>query len=371
MAKAKKLPSGQWRAQAYSHTEYVLDKEGNPLLDKNGKSKQKIIRVSFTADSKKEAELMAAQFAISKAEEKPAKEESITFGIALDEYIKNKESILSPSTICEYKRARKINFKILEPILINEITQEDIQKHINIFSASHSPKSTRDNHGLISAIMRMYRPNFALNTTLPARTRTNLYIPTDNDIIKIMNQVKDTDMEIPVLLAAFGPMRRGEICALKSDSIKDTTVHVHRNMVKNDKKQWVIKQPKSYAGNRFIEFPQFVIDKLAGIEGSITNLNPNMITSRFNHVIIRAGVSHFRFHDLRHYCASILHALGMPDAYIMDRGGWGNDGVLKNVYRHVLEDKQKEVNKKANQYFNNFSMETSHETSHENQKSSI
>ena len=47
---------------------------------------------------------------------------------------------------------------------------------------------------------------------------------------------------------------------------------------------------------------------------------------------------YMRFHALRHYCASQLHALGMPDAYIMERGGWESDGVLKGIYRHTLSD---------------------------------
>lgn len=65
----------------------------------------------------------------------------------------------------------------------------------------------------------------------------------------------------------------------------------------------------------------------------------------------RAGVEHFRFHNLRHYSASIQHTLGSPDAYIMQRVGWGNDAVLNNVYRHALEDQEKEVNSKINDYF--------------------
>lgn len=35
----------------------------------------------------------------------------------------------------------------------------------------------------------------------------------------------------------------------------------------------------------------------------------------------------------------------------MQRGGWGNDSVLKQVYRHALEDKQREMNVVANDYF--------------------
>ncbi|WP_278145207.1 hypothetical protein [Lacrimispora saccharolytica] len=32
----------------------------------------------------------------------------------------------------------------------------------------------------------------------------------------------------------------------------------------------------------------------------------------------------------------------------MSRGGWGNDGVLKNVYRHAMTGKAQEMNQIAN-----------------------
>ena len=53
MAKANQLPSGKWRTRVYSHTEIV-----------NGKEKR--IYESFTADTKKESEFMAAKFAMDK-----------------------------------------------------------------------------------------------------------------------------------------------------------------------------------------------------------------------------------------------------------------------------------------------------------------
>lgn len=85
----------------------------------------------------------------------------------------------------------------------------------------------------------------------------------------------------------------------------------------------------------------------------IVNLLPFQISNHFDRVLKKADLPHFRFHDLRHYSASIQHALGIPDAYIMQRGGWGNDGVLKEVYRHVMEEKTAEMNRKANDHFSN------------------
>ena len=115
---------------------------------------------------------------------------------------------------------------------------------------------------------------------------------------------------------------------VEASDISGNVAHVNKAMVLNKENKWVVKAPKSYAGDRFICFPDFVIQKL-NKNGRITELNPSMITDRFKDILERAGIPHFRFHDLRHYCASVQHALGVPDAYIMQRGGWGNDRVLK------------------------------------------
>lgn len=333
MAKAKKLPSGNWRVQIFDYT------------DTDGKRHYK----SFTASSKKEAEYLASEYALNKKDKKSAK--NISFGDALDNYITLREPVLSPRTIMDYKRIREHDLQELMPLNIYKMNQEQIQIAINNDAKIHSPKTVRNNHGLVSAVLKMYRPDFALNTVLPKKIRPNLYIPSDYDVRRLMEYVKDTEMELPILLAAFGPMRRGEICALDTDHITGNTVHVEKNMVCTIDNQWTIKQPKSYAGDRFIKYPDFVADKWIGINGKITTLTPDCITTRFARILRRAGIQHFRFHDLRHYCASIQHALGIPDAYIMERGGWSSDGVLKSVYRHAMSDKTKDMDQKANDHF--------------------
>lgn len=346
MPTAKKLPSGSWRCQVFSHYELVKLPDGT--------TKKKRIYKSFTSDDptrdgKKQAELAAVQYAADK--KRPKNGNTMTFGEALDDYIAKRTSVLSPRTIMDYKRTRKNDAQSLMGIKICDIRQEDIQEAINIESQKHSPKTVRNTHGLISAVIKQYRPDMALNTALPKKVRPNIYVPSDKDIQKLTQYVKGTEMELPILLAAFGPMRRGEICALDTKNIKGNIVHVCCNMVRTEDMEWIIRQPKSYAGDRYIDYPDFVSEKWKGKKGLITNLNPNNITDRFRDVLKKAGLPHFRFHDLRHYSASIQHALGIPDSYIMQRGGWGNDGVLKAVYRHTMESKEKEMNQIANQHF--------------------
>lgn len=44
MPTAKKLPSGSWRCQVFSHYETVLDEKNKPVIDsKTGKPKQRRI----------------------------------------------------------------------------------------------------------------------------------------------------------------------------------------------------------------------------------------------------------------------------------------------------------------------------------------
>ena len=347
MATAKKLASGSWRCQVYSHTEEILQPDGS--------IKQKRIYKSFSCDDpspkgKRKCEKEAATWAAEKEKFIP-KSNNMTFRAALNDYIERRTQVLSPATIREYKGIRNRSLQSIMDIPVYSLTQEMIQSAINQEALSHAPKTVRNCHGLISAVLNTYRPDFVLKTDLPKKIRPDLYVPTDSDIQRLMQEIRGTDMELPVLLAAFGPMRRGEICALNTDSITGTIVHVHRNMVLDENNNWIIKQPKSYAGDRYIDYPDFVAEKWKGISGSITELCPSKITNRFVDIVKRADLPHFRFHDLRHYSASIQHALGIPDSYIMQRGGWGNDGVLKAVYRHTMKDKVSKMNQIANNYF--------------------
>lgn len=337
MAAAKKLPSGSWRCLVYDYTDQLGKRHYKSFTSNDP-----------TAKGKREAERMAANYAY----EKELKSHStLTFGEALNKYIADRESVLSAATIREYKRTKRTDLSEFENIKIENITQEYIQEFINDKAKNKAPKTVRNVHGLISAVLSQYRPDMRLTTVLPKKVRPDLYIPSDSEIKRLMQHITGTEMELPILLAAFGPMRRGEIAALTMDNIVGSRVHVCKNMVLNDERRWIIKQPKSYAGDRFIDYPDFVAEKWQGITGNITDLNPNIITSRFWHILKNAGLPHFRFHDLRHYSASIQHALGIPDAYIMQRGGWQTDGVLKAVYRHAMNDRQTEMNNIANAHF--------------------
>jgi integrase len=192
----------------------------------------------------------------------------------------------------------------------------------------------------------MYRPEFVLNTTLPQKDVVEEYIPSNEDIKALMN-IDDQELLDAICLAAFGPMRRSEICALTSDDIKGNVVHVSKAMVWNGT-EWVLKKTKTAAGDRFIEFPEFVIERFKGREGNLFSFNPNMISNRFHKKLKKIGLESFRFHSLRHFASSYFHYLGLPDKAIQNRAGWESDYTMKKIYRHALEEEQRKFDSLAN-----------------------
>lgn len=327
MAKAKKLPSGNWRVRVY---------DGK---DASGKA----IYKSFTAPSKKEAEFLAAQYATKKkASDSALKDRTLCEAYA--RYIEIKKNTLSPSTVREYTRAAKSDFPELMAMKLSRITQEAVQSAVNVMAASHSPKSVRNAHGLLSGVLKMFAPEINLNTHLPQGKRPEIYVPTEVEVENLVRYIRGTELEKAVLLAAFGSLRRSECCALTIDDIDGDIVHVNKAIVYNEQKQWVLKQPKSKAGYRDVKMPAFVIERLIPSEnGRIVNIMPVTLTDYFIDARAKFHLPHFRFHDLRHYQASILHAMGVPDKYIMERGGWGTDSTLKQIYQHTMSDKRREV----------------------------
>lgn len=341
MAKAKKLPSGSWRVQVFDYK------------DVDGKNHYK----SFTAPTKQEAQFMASAWAAGKVDESP---ENITLYKAVTKYIDAKRGVLSPSTVAFYEQTQRCYLRKVGETSLKDLTNTILQIWISDISKNHSPKTVRNAHGLVSAALEMFAPDFRIKTTLPARKKPELYTPSDQDVQALLSHVAGTELEIAVLLAAFGPMRRGEICALTSNDIHGNLVDVNKSMVMGPDRIWSVKQPKTYSSYRTIEYPPFVIKKMEGIEGRIIKATPEQITSRFRRAIRFSGVTPFRFHDLRHYAASIMHAIGVPDQYILQRGGWASDNIMKSVYRNVINIEAVKQNRKILKHFDKISHEISH-----------
>ena len=341
MATPKKLPSGSWNCKVYDYT------------DENGKRHYR----SFTAPTKKECSLLAAEFSANKQR---ISKGNLTVAEALEEYVSIKKAVLSPTSIRSYDSMRRNRFKSINNMPVYSLTNTDVQKWINSLAKKLSSKSVYNTHGFLISVLDMFAPEMRIKVKLPRKKKKELYVPSDDDVNQILELVEGTDLEIAILFAAYGPLRRGEICALTSDDIRENIVSVSKAMVRDGNNHWIIKEPKTDSSYRTVEMPDFVIDKVKDIKGPIIKVKPDTLTTQFRRVFKNTDIPQFRFHDLRHYSASIMHAIGIPDQYIMARGGWATDGVMKSVYRNTLDEQTKKMNTIINDYFINLQHKMQH-----------
>ena len=324
--KIEKLPSGSYR------------------IRKMYKGKNYTIVTEYKPTQKEAMQLIVAEF-----DKVQSAKQHMPFQTAAERYIEEKSNILSPSTIRGYESIlRNISDKF-KSSLISDITSLEIQSEINVYAKTRSPKSTSNAHGFISAVLGMFCPNTIINTTLPQKRAHKDYMPTDEDVKRILEYAKGTQFEIAIILAAFG-LRRSEICALTLDDIDGNIVTINKAMVQSATNEWTIKSTKTEAGTRSLYLPDEVVS-LIREKGVIYKGHPNSIIIYLQKTQEKLGIPKFSLHKLRHYFASSSHALGIPDQYIMDAGGWKSKHVLGNIYQHAMDDKKKEMQKITAQYY--------------------
>lgn len=328
-----KLPSGMWRQQVFVGYE-------------DGKRKYK----SFTAPTKEGARLKALQYSATL----PHDSKIVTVRSAVSQYIAIKQPVLSPSTVHGYSSGLRSMIEY-DPVFcerrLYDIDGNILQEFVNnLYSKGKSAKTVRNIYHLIGAVLR-YNGYNVPNVTLPTRERPELYIPDAETVKKLFEVVKGTKWEVPVLLAALGPMRRGEIVGADiADLSPGNVLYIHRTVIQSDGGETVKNYPKTDKSNRYILLPDYVAD-LIRKQGYVCGMSCHMISKDFHVLLKKNGIKHFRFHDLRHAFVSIAHAAGVPDAYIMSRGGWSSTYTMTNVYRHVLDDERKEQDRLVNDTF--------------------
>ncbi len=327
---AKKLPSGAWRVQV--------------MVDG--------VRVSVTNADPKVAQAKAAALKAKLAEAaKPSSQ--LTVGQAVDLYIKNKSGVLSPATIAGYKRIRANALSALANTRLAALTQAKVQRLVSDLAQTKSPKTVRNAHGLLSAVLSEYKPELTLRTTLPQKRRYEVHIPSDAEIEAIVQAAQGTPMELPVLLAVWLGLRASEICGITWDCVDGNTLHIKQAKVAGENGP-TLKATKTYSGDRYLRLPRPIADLIAAqphTDEFVVHLTGQAIYKRFVRLCQKADLPHFRFHDLRHANASVMLALGVPDKYAMERMGHATPNMLKTTYQHTMRTRQEQIADQVDNYF--------------------
>lgn len=321
MATAKRLPSGSWRVRIFTHR------------TPDGKKHYK----SFTAATKREAERMALDY------EPPQKDHDLTVGEALDRYIKVKKGVLSASTVRGYTQMMNGKyFETLKDKPIYSIDSETLQVFISTISGEVGAKSVSNIYGFLSAVLAMFRPDAVFRVSLPKKIKPKKLSPSSAQVQKLFDAA-DREMKVCIALAAYGSLRRGEICGLKYKDIKNGVISVHAVMVENEDNKFVYKPiPKTSDSVRDVRVPDTILDLIGKgkPDDFIVKRTPNAVTHAFTRLRNNAGLD-ICLHDLRHFFASIGVVLGIPDNYLSDFGGWRRgSGVMREIYQNIIQEER-------------------------------
>lgn len=321
---ARKLPSGRWQSKVYVGTV-------------DGKK----IFVTVTEDSRRDCLLKAAQV---KAEaEANAESPKISVQQAIERYIEAKRGVLSPSTVAGYTSKLKL-YIITHPIAscrIDQINNQKVQAWISDISGGRSKKTVASAYGLLTASLRMFR-KIDLDVRLPQGKRYEGYVPSTEEVFTVLEYARAWDERLyrACLLSAFGTLRRGEICALTAADIRGSFVHVDKDMVKDENGKWITKLPKTEDSVRDVQLPSWILQELPK-EGPLVDYRPDEITKWFGKAVRKAGLPHFRFHDLRKHAVSLMATQGVSMASIKEIGGWSNLNTPQQIYIKALADAHK------------------------------
>lgn len=337
-----KLHSGRYRKQIYIGR------------DENGKR----IYESFIADTEAEVNLLAAarRVELDKGIKQKNTPHNMTVGEAIDQYIDDRDGILSPKTVREYKGLRRNCLQGIMHLRLPQLNTSNVQRAINNDAKRLAPKSVRNAYALFQSSLKAVNSEMKFSIILPQPQKKEIKIPTEKELERILDAVYDTNLEIPVLLGATCGLRRGEVSALdlnKDIDYEKCVITINKSMAINDESKWVIKAPKTTSSKRTLRLPKWVAERIAEVKDNYTPITPDNLTHYFREVCERLGID-IHYHSLRHYFASTLLALGVPDKYAMKRTGHATPNMLKTVYQHIMDQKDIEIDEATDAWFDSF-----------------
>lgn len=271
---------------------------------------------------------------------------------------------LLKSTIVPYFRKKKLTLRELEA------------RHLQMFYSEMlrrvTPNTVIHYHAVIHSALKyavktdMLIQNVADKVDRPRKNSFQPVFLSADEMQKMFEALRGTKLELPVLVAAFYGLRRGEVVGLKWDAIDFerntiTIKHIVTNAKIDGKCEIVCAdRTKTKSSLRSLPLVSNIREKLLALReqqkenrrvcgncyskkydgyvfvDAMGNIfNPRSVTANFSKLLEQNGLRHIRFHDLRHSCASLLLANDVPLKHIQEWLGHSDIGTTANIYSHL------------------------------------
>lgn len=249
------------------------------------------------------------------------------------------------------------------------LSPADVQAFLNAKAASGlSPRTV----GYLRSVLRgalghaertdLVIRNVARLARPPRIPRGRVSPLTVEEVRTFLSAIAGDRLEALYAVAVGVGLRQGEILGLRwSDlDLERGTLTVRHALARIDSRLELV-EPKSVTSQRVVPLPGFVRDALVAhrdrqavealplrpappdafadlvfVTTLGTPLDGITITRRFQRLLATAGLPRQRFHDLRHACASLLLAQGVPARVVMEILGHSEISLTLNTYSHVM-----------------------------------
>lgn len=348
--------------------------------DEFGKPKQKWIstglreRGNKTKANARMKEILR-NFNLANEVTKFKKEEDILFTDFLNSYLDIKKEQIEPVTINMYNKLSEVIIKYFKNM---KLKLKDLKPfHIEGFYKSQYERGLSSNsvvkyHILIRECLQyafvndLVVSNVADKVKRPKVNKFKASFYSIEEIEKLFEVIKEHECRLPIMLTAMYGFRRSEVIGLKWEAIDfdkklisvqhkviETKIDGKIELYKSDKlknetsnrilpllpqaenllleKKRQIKNNKTMLGkqydNQYLDY--VCVDNMGRL------IRPGRLTHSFCKILKQNNLKHIRFHDLRHSCASIMLANGVPMKQIQEWLGHADFGTTANIYSHL------------------------------------
>lgn len=340
-------------------------------------SKQKEIVANF------EEELNRRRYAAPSCSAEPSAK--YPFTEFMDKWLERKRVYIAPSTYDGYaKNIRKIKSYFGSNVMLDELTRSQIKDFYTQMRENglinNSVKHLHANiHNALNEAVEcgLIRSNPSEKITFP-KVESHTAVFYNAEELQTLFKVFEGDrMELVVHIAAYYGLRRSEVVGLKWEAVdfdaKTITIqHKITNSYGSGKEKIIASDTlKTPSSRRTLPLIPHIEEMLLNekqkqmeckalyhsgycreYDGYICRDNlgelitPGQVSDHFRNIIKKHDLKKLRFHDLRHSCASLLLANGIPMKEIQEWLGHSNYNVTANLYSH-LEYKAKEASAEA------------------------
>jgi len=245
----------------------------------------------------------------------------------------------------------------LGALKIKKMLPIQLQEFYNEKSKTLSGKSVGKLHSFLNLVLKTamknrlikYNPIDGVDKPKSKKFKHTIY--SQEDFSRLMLLTKGTFDEVCIMLAGVCGLRRGEIFGLRLRDIdfKECKISIFETKVRM-MGPWIIKDPKSETSQRKIKVPKFVIDVINEYlktlkvvpEQICDKYKPSSYSQHFKKLLVNNNLPHIRFHDLRHFNATLMMRNNVPDTVASGRLGHSQVQMTR-LYQHSSSEMDNEA----------------------------